>query len=603
MEKHAFDLLKEKVFQLVDFHYDGEIEQRDCNCVFASLRNGRAQAGGLSVPQTARALFLFAQSVSQGKTEFEIRQQPAFSQLGAMVDCSRNGVMRVEKVKEFIDYMACLGMNMLMLYTEDTYELKEYPLFGYMRGRYSAEELKEIDDYAFGMGVELIPCIQTLGHMEQYLKWQAAAEVKDTKSVLLIDEPKTYELIECMIKTLRGIFRTKKIHIGMDEAWDIGLGNYLKLHGYTEHTVILNRHLNKVCDLCNKYEFHPMMWSDMFFRLTSKNGDYYVPDSEFSEDMINSIPDVDMVYWNYGGVDKTIHKNMIKKHKELNKNTFFAGASHTWFGFLPLSRETINWAETALKTCISAENIDTVFTTLWEDGGCDTNQFYALPLLTAYSEFCYRGIECSREEIASAAKFLTKIPSSLVAAMENATPTIEGKRMWARSVVLGNIFYRLSLSEEDCRQYMKIGKETAALYEAAEMKHDKNKNFYRYCRLLFTILQKKAELMLKVDEAYRNGDKAYLAKAADVLIPALSQLYKAMEELHSSEWMQTYKPFGYEVICARYGGQIMLNQNASRRIKAYLSGEIEKIEELEQTKQNTTPPFSGVNYLTASVIN
>ena len=135
------------------------------------------------------------------------------------------------------------------------------------------------------------------------------------------------------------------------------------------------------------------------------------------------------------------------------------------------------------------------------------------------------------------------------------------------------------------------------------MKHDKNKNFYRYCRLLFTILQKKAELMLKIDEAYRNGDKAYLAKAAEVLIPELSRLYKAMEELHSSEWMQTYNPFGYEVICARYGGQIMLNQNASRRIKAYLSGEIDKIEELEQTKQNTAPPFSGVNYLTASVIN
>ena len=109
--------------------------------------------------------------------------------------------------------------------------------------------------------------------------------------------------------------------------------------------------------------------------------------------------------------------------------------------------------------------------------------------------------------------------------------------------------------------------------------------------------------MLKIDEAYRNGDKAYLAKAAEVLIPELSRLYKAMEELHSSEWMQTYNPFGYEVICARYGGQIMLNQNASRRIKAYLSGEIDKIEELEQTKQNTAPPFSGVNYLTASVIN
>ena len=45
MKQYAFDLLKEKVFQLVDFHYDGEIEQIDCNCVFTSLRNGRAQAG------------------------------------------------------------------------------------------------------------------------------------------------------------------------------------------------------------------------------------------------------------------------------------------------------------------------------------------------------------------------------------------------------------------------------------------------------------------------------------------------------------------------------------------------------------------------------
>ena len=40
MKQYAFDLLKEKVFQLVDFHYDGEIEQIDCNCVFASVRNG-----------------------------------------------------------------------------------------------------------------------------------------------------------------------------------------------------------------------------------------------------------------------------------------------------------------------------------------------------------------------------------------------------------------------------------------------------------------------------------------------------------------------------------------------------------------------------------
>ena len=64
-----------------------------------------------------------------------------------MLDCSRNGVMKLSVVKKFIRYMAIMGLDTLMLYTEDTYEIPEYPYFGYMRGRYSCEELKEMDEY------------------------------------------------------------------------------------------------------------------------------------------------------------------------------------------------------------------------------------------------------------------------------------------------------------------------------------------------------------------------------------------------------------------------------------------------------------------------
>ena len=60
-----------------------------------------------------------------------------------MLDVSRNGVMKVEKVKEFVDYVKLFGYNSLMLYTEDTYEIEGEPYFGYLRGRYSKEELKE----------------------------------------------------------------------------------------------------------------------------------------------------------------------------------------------------------------------------------------------------------------------------------------------------------------------------------------------------------------------------------------------------------------------------------------------------------------------------
>ena len=65
---------------------------------------------------------------------------------GVMLDMSRNAVMKVEEVKNFILILKRMGYNSLQLYTEDTFEIEGEPFFGYMRGRYSIEELKEIEE-------------------------------------------------------------------------------------------------------------------------------------------------------------------------------------------------------------------------------------------------------------------------------------------------------------------------------------------------------------------------------------------------------------------------------------------------------------------------
>ena len=57
--------------------------------------------------------------------------------LGVMIDCSRNAVMNVESVKKYASVIKKMGYNTLMLYTEDTFEIPEQPLFGLLRGRYS----------------------------------------------------------------------------------------------------------------------------------------------------------------------------------------------------------------------------------------------------------------------------------------------------------------------------------------------------------------------------------------------------------------------------------------------------------------------------------
>ena len=91
--------------------------------------------------------------------------------LGVMVDCSRNAVLKVSAAKRLIDALRKMGYNMLMLYTEDTYEIDSQPKFGYLRGRFTKEELKEIVTYGEQNGIELVPCIQTLAHLIQLFSY------------------------------------------------------------------------------------------------------------------------------------------------------------------------------------------------------------------------------------------------------------------------------------------------------------------------------------------------------------------------------------------------------------------------------------------------
>ena len=109
--------------------------------------------------------------------------------LGVMIDCSRNAVLKVETVKQYADLLKKMGYNTLMLYTEDTYEVDGQPYFGHFRGRYSKAELKELDSYCAKIGIELVPCIQTLAHLNEMFKWRSEYEsINDCDDILLIGE-------------------------------------------------------------------------------------------------------------------------------------------------------------------------------------------------------------------------------------------------------------------------------------------------------------------------------------------------------------------------------------------------------------------------------
>ena len=121
--------LKKRIFELVGCSYDKEIEITQYDGLLIHHSPDKTVIGCNSISALARGYFLLVKEMRNSEN-FVIEQKPVFDNCGVFLDVSQNGVLTVDAVKKYIDCISALGMNTLMLYMEDMYELKDYPYFG-----------------------------------------------------------------------------------------------------------------------------------------------------------------------------------------------------------------------------------------------------------------------------------------------------------------------------------------------------------------------------------------------------------------------------------------------------------------------------------------
>lgn len=565
--------IKEIISGLYNFEFPCKTAEIDSDGVYVCYNGESAEIGGATIPQKARAYTLLAKAIREGKTSFELSEKPNFKTLGAMIDMSRGGVMKVESVKKYIQYLASHGYNMLMLYTEDTYEVREYPYLGYQRGRYTVEELRAIDDYAYSLGIEVIPCIQTLGHMEQFLRYSVNDPIADNARVLLVGEEKTYEFIEACIKTVRSAFRTKRIHIGCDETAGLGLGQYLVRNGMRDRFEIFSEHLERVCELCGKYDFHPMMWSDMYFSLVEKSKEEdYMPHVIVPQYAIDAMPDADMVFWDYYHTNNEFYKINIEKHKNFNRPVVFGGGIWTWDGFVPNYDHTYNTMKPALEECLRG-GVPEVVVTIWSNDGCETSHMLAIPSLSLFSEYCYKGEACTDEDIWSLSNFTTGMTKELSHAISDFFFREDGAIRAGKHVIWSDPLINLlcfDINIEGGKKYLEDAIKVIEKFDNTD-----------YILAVFRACLSKCELHLELRERYKAGDKKWLSEFAEKRLPEIISEFENLHELHRKMWYRDYKAHGFENIMCRYGAAIERLRHTVRVINSYLDGEIDIIEELE----------------------
>lgn len=582
LQKALVELEKYYDFKLSDDGIVIEYEKLEGKEVYARLEDGNLKIGSSKYAGFFKAFSEYLYSRKNYSTTY------SFEKLGMMIDNSRNGVTNVDFTKQIIAKTAFMGHNTIYLYIEDTYLVEEEPYFGYLRGAYSKKELKEIDDYADIFGMEVVPCIQTLAHINQFFMWEhIASAYADIDDILCVGEPKVLKLIDNMIKTFATTLRSKRIHLGMDEAYNLGRGRYADLNGLKEKPYIMLEHLNNMLSICNKYELSPIIWDDMFFtnysKLQEKDKNFYIPDG------------IGLMYWDYYNSKEEHYVERIKMRKSISKDVLFAGGAWRWVGYTPHHSKTLKTLDASMKACVE-ENISEVLITTWSDDSTEC-PFYNLYIgALKASENNYKN-----NEIEDKCKFYTGIEYDDFMLLENLdlvqntdidqTPS---KYWFYEDILMSKFMYHSLLVKEDMNRYYI---DLSNKYFTISNKYSDLgiKELFAMYGHYAKVLANKWNITVRIYNNYQNSDKLKLQDDIKIIDDIVNDV-ELFAKYRKKVWYRECKRYGFEILDQRFGGLIQRLKSAKDDLLNYINNDI-KIEELIEKRLPYSPEFEGKDFV------
>ena len=584
----AFDALK----KYIDFSEDGLDlsvainENENDKSVIKVVKNGASLHIECHKKYFMRALGIVVKNAK--KANYVVTEKPRFNELTFLIDCSRNGVIHYDFFKDVTIKLALLGYNAIQLYMEDTLELEGEPYFGHLRGRYSAAELKKMDEFATACGIELVPYIQTLAHLDNIFLWPEYNKIWDIYNIALIGEDKTYELIEKIFKTLRGALKTQKVNIGFDEAPFVLRGKYADKNGFPKDKFkIVCDHLRKILKIAEKYGFHASMWSDMFFRLCYDGLYHLEPDtsSEPLKKVKKSIPEnVDLIYWDYYHDDKAFYDAMFKKHKIISKNVQFACGVWKWLGYAPLNNYGINRMVPGLRSAID-NGVSSALVTSWGDNGNEAPLMSSIPQIVVAAEYSFtnkfdlKNVKKTCKELFFAVydDFISlDLPNRVNNDLSENYCCNPSKYLLYNDPVYGLFDYHTD--ETYCEHYKKC----ATILKKAGKRNPDYREVFALEKTLCDYLGVKANFGNTLKNLYKSGDKEGLKTFASSTVPLAVKKLDSFIAAVRNVWLKENKIFGLDAIELRLGGQRQRLLEIPVRIKEYLDGKTDHLPELEQ---------------------
>ncbi len=197
----------------------------------------------------------------------------------------------------YVDFAAENGYNAIFMYLENAIRTKSMEFFS-TDDTYSVEEIKQMIDYADSKGVELIPALETLDHLEKFMvypEFQGIGEagyeelgrgLNGKPTCGCLSNESFYSFVETYVTEVALLFKSEYLHVGLDETFDFAACEKCQeriKNGETPSEMFLS-HVMYLYNLCKKLGKRMMMWDDYF--------EYF--------DIVHDLPkDIIMCNWNY----------------------------------------------------------------------------------------------------------------------------------------------------------------------------------------------------------------------------------------------------------------------------------------------------------------
>jgi hypothetical protein len=184
-------------------------------------------------------------------------------------------VPTLETLRRIVDVIASFKLNMLQLYMENTFAFRSHPQIGAGWGALTPEEVVALDAYCRVRYVELVPCIQSLGHHRRLLSLPDYAHLSySPENWTLAPGEETWQLLGELFDDLLPCFTSRYVNVCCDEPYDlthaetagdatVGLPTR---NADTPGMQLYLRHVQKLHDMLRTRGRTMMVWDDVFQR-------------------------------------------------------------------------------------------------------------------------------------------------------------------------------------------------------------------------------------------------------------------------------------------------------------------------------------------------